>query len=89
MSKQAQIKSAKRQSNTFQAYKNVFNTPDGEIVLKDMMFHFGVLRDNFTGDVNLLLVREGERRVILSILEKLSVDVEGIKERIDKYANEE
>lgn len=89
MAKQEQIRAAKRQSAIIQSYKNVFATPEGEIVLKDMMFHFGVLRDNYTGDVNLLLIREGERRVVLSILEKLNIDVQGIKERIDRYANEE
>lgn len=87
--KQKQVQAAKKQAAVIQAYKNIFGTHDGETVLKDLMFHHGVLRDNFTGDVNLLLIREGERRVILRILEQLNIDVQGIKERIDQYANEE
>ncbi len=73
MQKSEQIKKAKSQTSLIQAYQNVFKTSDGEKVLKDLLFRCGILRDNFTGDVNLLLIREGERRVVLDILQKLNI----------------
>ena len=89
MKKDKQVVLAKAQAATIQAYQNVFGTHEGELVLKDLMMRHGVLGKMFDGDVNSMLVREGERRVVLDILEKLKWDVAQLKERIDRYANEE
>ncbi len=87
--KSKQVTLAKRQAATVGAYQNVFGTSDGELVLKDLMHKYGVLGNLYDGDVNSMLVREGERRVVLDILGKLKWDVSQLKERIDRYANEE
>jgi hypothetical protein len=89
MSKSSQVSLAKKQAAVIGAYQNVFGTSDGELVLKDLMQRCGVLGNLFDGDVNSMLVREGKRQVVLDIIEKLKWDVSQLKERIDRYANEE
>ncbi len=66
------------------AYQNIFKSPQGENVLKDLMSTHGILSNIYSGDVNQMLIREGERNVILRILSILKIDINSIYERIDR-----
>lgn len=78
------ISPAKRQANLLSAYQNIFKSPDGELVLKDLMRTHGILSNIFKGDVNNMLISEGERNVVLRILSILKIDMNAIYERIDR-----
>lgn len=66
------------------AYQNIFKSPEGELVLKDLMSTHGILSNIYSGDVNQMLIREGERNTILRILSILKIDINSIYERIDR-----
>ncbi len=66
------------------AYQNIFKSPQGELVLKDLMYSHSILSNTYSGDVNQMLIREGERNVILRLLSILKIDINAIYERIDR-----
>lgn len=66
------------------AYKAVFNTPDGDLVLKHLMKTFHVYRPSFSSDANVTAFKEGQRHVVLSILRFVCRD----KEQLKKYMEE-
>lgn len=66
------------------AYQNIFKSPDGELVLKDLMSTHGILSNTYKGNVNDMLVKEGERNVVLRVLSILKIDINAIYERIDR-----
>lgn len=60
-----------------QAYKAIFSTPDGKLVLRDIVQHSHVGKSTYVkGDPDLMLIREGERRLALSILRCSCVDLQ-------------
>ncbi len=79
----------KKQARLIDAYKTVFNSPSGELVLTDLMKNHSVINSTFprSSDPNEMIFREGERNVILRIFKTLKLDVNKIKERIE--SNEE
>lgn len=81
------VKVAKKQASLVEAYKKVFDTVEGKEVLADMakVHHFSTSTFPLSGDVNLMLVKEGERAVILRILEKIMMDPKQLHERIKEY----
>ena len=83
MSKKAALKQLAR----YQDYNSVFNSPSGKRVLLDLMNKYSVLSPMYKGDVNELLVHEGQRKVILDILNILKIDVIKLKERVDEYVH--
>lgn len=50
------------------AYKHVFATPEGKIVLKDLMSAHCMYSPTFTDTTENMLLREGGRNVLLRIL---------------------
>jgi hypothetical protein len=83
-----EVKIAKRSVSKVMAYRKVFDSPEGKKVLLDMMDAHGMLNCTYTGDVNKMLLKEGERNVILRILALLKMDVAQLQERIDSYVKE-
>ena len=77
-----QVKKAKKYVETVSAYTNIFRSPDGDIVLTDLMKNHGILSNSYNGDVNQMLIKEGERNVVLRILHLLKVDINELNERI-------
>lgn len=73
----------KKYVKTLEAYDQVFKSPAGQIVLLDMMKQHGILSSTFKGDINDMLIKEGERNCVLRILHILKMDVKEILERID------
>lgn len=87
--KSEQLAKAKKQVSHIEAYRKVFLSPDGEKVLNDLMRNHSMLDSTFKGDVNKMLVAEGERNVLLRIFSILKTDVQKFIERIDQYAAED
>lgn len=87
--KSEQLKRAKKQVSQIETYRKVFLSPDGEKVLHDLMKNHSMLGATFSGDVNKMLVLEGERNVVLRIFSILKLDVQKFRERIDQYASED
>lgn len=78
------VVTAKKYAALMSAYQNIFKSPEGEMVLKDLMAAHGILTNTYNGDVNNMLLKEGERNVVLRILSILKIDMNAIYERIDR-----
>ena len=71
----------KRQSGRIIDYQFIFNTDQGERVLRDLMHTHHVTAPTFVrGDVNEMIFREGERNVVLRILGILGIKAEDIRQ---------
>ena len=72
------------------AYRRLFESPDGKIVLQNLMrSHFMLRNTVVAGDPNLTHFNEGQRAVVLKILTLLHVDEEHLntlaKEAIETH----
>lgn len=76
---------ARKKLEVIEAYQAVFRSPNGEIVLKDLMKIHHVLSNTFNGDANQTIFKEGERNVVLRILSLLNMDAANLLERIEQY----
>ena len=57
-----------------EAYRTLFDTPDGKTVLKDLE-DFGFYHDStFVGDPNVTVFNEGRRSVVLHIRNMMNTD---------------
>ena len=66
------------------AYQQTFNSPQGRMVLQDMMINHFVLTSAFDPDPYILAEREGERNTVLRILTYLDVDPSKLLEQIEE-----
>lgn len=82
-------KVAQKRAAVLKAYQNIFNSPDGQTVLADLMNAHGMLSSSFSGDPLKTVFKEGERNVVLRILTILKTDETQLKQRIDAYAREQ
>lgn len=83
------MKAATKQAEVIRAYKNVFNNPDGKLVLADMMKAHGMMSSSYKKDVNEAIFKEGERNVVLRLMSILKIDENKLKERIEAYVREQ
>ncbi len=63
------------------AYLAVFSSPEGQLVLQDMMTRHGFLNAH-PAPTNEMLLKEGERTVVLRILQILQTNPQQIVERL-------
>lgn len=77
---------ARRTIRMVQAYKNVFESAEGRLVLADLMNKCFLGKTTFRGDVNEALVNEGARTTLLYIIGMLGMDMEQLMERINSNA---
>lgn len=68
-----------------QAYNDVFRTPQGQLVLEDMMETHHMLRSTLHKSVKEMVFNEGERNVILRILRLINTNPAYMRERIEQY----
>jgi hypothetical protein len=66
------------------AYKDAFRGPPGQRVLRDLMHKFHILRSCFDADSLEMARMEGERNVVLHILNTLDWDTDKLKSFIDE-----
>ncbi len=84
------VKKVERKSLALiKAYKNVFESHEGQLVLKDLMKAHHMLAPSFKGDAVKAVFSEGERNVVLRILTILKTDVGQLLERINANARDE
>lgn len=73
-----------------QAFKAVFESPQGKLVLAQLMSKFHMISPTYSlgKDVNPydLALQEGQRSVVLYILSTLNIDLEALIERIEQNA---
>jgi hypothetical protein len=72
------------------AYKTTFKSSDGEMVLHDMMKNHFMLSPTAPSQMNMheMAYNEGQRSVILRILNVLDVDLEKLREFIKKQKDQ-
>ena len=74
-----------RRIGIIQAYKDIFLSAAGRDVLHDLMAAHGMLDNTYRGNVNDMLLKEGERLVVLRILKYLNINVQELRERIEEH----
>jgi len=70
-------------------YKKVFESPEGERVLFDLMKKGHFMHTSFQGDINDCVFREGERNIINYILTVMKQDPVAIKAMIANNEQQE
>jgi hypothetical protein len=72
-----------------EAYRRVFSSPDGEIVLAHLAkVNFVFSSTLVAGDTHLTAMNEGQRRLVLSIMRQLDVDLTKLQEISEEIHNE-
>jgi hypothetical protein len=72
-----------------QAYKDVFTSPQGQVVLQDLAKQCHVLSPILmTGDAMQVAMQEGERRIVLMIMKNISFDLGKFQQLIEDSQNE-
>lgn len=79
--------SAKRSLANLRDYQAVFLTPEGEKVLKDLMKRFGMLNSTAHDNPYTTYYCEGQRAVILHIIEKLKMNINDVYSVLLKQEN--
>ncbi len=72
-----------------EAYRSVFETPQGEVVLAHLAKTCHVFEPvAVQGDPHMTYMRDGERRVVLSILKTLNYDLGKLQQLMEQTTNE-
>ena len=75
-----------RTKKIYQAYKTVFDSPSGKMVLWDLMTRFGIMRSSFEGEKPLQLAfNEGRRATILFIQQVLKYNLSDFDKAEKEY----
>lgn len=70
-------------------YRKVFKSPEGERVMKDLWRQFhGMAVTYFRGDSHETAFREGQRNVILFLMNELNFDYEAYEQRLQANLKE-
>ena len=80
---------SKAMRETILAYKRVFDSPDGKIVLKDLMKSCHMLSSTFDKDPYETHFNEGARSVLLRILRTIDMDMETLTTYLESLEQEE
>ena len=85
----SQRKAQEKQYATVLEYKRVFGSPDGQKVLHDLMDRFHLLRaTHFRGDSHESAFRDGERHVVITIMQILKQNPEKLMELLKQGESE-
>lgn len=87
--KEAQVRAAKRQLATVSDYKQLFRSPIGQKVLLDLVATHNVMAPIFNKDHSEMAFAEGERNVILRILNYLGTNVTEMLKLIEQSNDEQ
>jgi len=71
------------------AFKHAFENENGEVVLQHLMKVSGILNPKIVTDANVLLVRQGQQHIVLSILRIIGKDPLEIAEQIKESMKHE
>lgn len=78
------FKRDKKIVDTIAAYQSVFSTPEGERVLYDLIKSCHILHSTMDPNPNEMAYKEGERSVVLRILQTLGQDPAALIKRIEE-----
>lgn len=78
------FKREKKIVDTITAYQSIFNTPDGERVLYDLIKSCHILTPTMDPNPHEMAYKEGERSVVLRILQTLGQDPAALVKRIEQ-----
>ena len=70
------------------AYREVFESEKGKLILADLIEHCGLFRNTFSGDVNTMMLNEGKRNVLLYILSILNIDLLNLLKMVEDNRKE-
>lgn len=74
----------RRRSELVEAYRAVFESPQGEVVLEHLTKTCHLFEPTFiAGDTHQSALREGERRVVLSILKMIGTDLGKLQQMME------
>lgn len=74
----------KKKSQIVEAYRAVFENPQGELVLEHLAKQCHLFEPTFiAGDTHHSALREGERRVILSIMKMIGTDYSAMQKMME------
>lgn len=76
-------KISNKRSEIVSAYRQVFSSAPGKVVLFDLMRTCGVLKASFIQDANAVQFNEGMRAVVIRILRLLREDPKKYLERVE------
>ena len=68
------------------AYKRIFNSHDGKLILQDLIEQHRVLNSSFSKDATEMAFAEGERNVVLRILSLIDTSSEAILKKIKEHS---
>jgi hypothetical protein len=63
-----------KRADLVRAYKTVFSTDEGKLVLNDLMKTFHILQSTMDANPHEVSYKEGERSVVLRILRTINID---------------
>lgn len=70
------------------AYREIFETEKGKLILADLIDHCGLFRNTYVGDVNTMMINEGKRNVLLYILSILNIDLPTLLKMVEDNRKE-
>ena len=70
------------------AYKDLFATENGKIVLADLIKEGFIFRNTFNGNKDSMLFNEGKRNIVLYITSIINTDLKQLLETIEKSQGE-
>lgn len=82
-------KAARKPITRALSYQAIFNSHDGQKVLWDMMKTHHMIGSTFSKDTHEMALKEGERNVVLRILQIMKVDVDSLAKKIEEGLKEE
>lgn len=74
----------KKKLDQVASYQSIFSTEDGKKVLYDLMKVHNVMGSTFSNNSNEMILKEGERNVVLRIMHILKIDPSKLIEEIEK-----
>jgi len=82
-------KELKRRASLIRAYRTTFTSRSGKIVLRDLMQVHYMLNSSFTpGDPHETAFKEGERNVVVRILQQMNINPNDLLKEIDDIVKE-
>jgi hypothetical protein len=67
------------QEEIIKCYKRVFASDDGKVILSDLASRFKMLSCSFMGNINETVFNEGQRNVVLFMLNMINTDLDAIR----------
>ena len=78
----------KKEIKKIQAYKKMFGTPEGQVVLRDLLRNGGFFTGTFNESHSVMAFEEGRRSIVMEILRTTQVNVDEIINEFNRMEKE-